>query len=91
MGMTNFFDPDMPDFDKSYGELYFSRFGFGVDENGQNFFINERLESHRCTREELGLESGPKTKFMPLSETSRRYAELHGHKLQCLDDEDLKL
>ena len=89
--MTSFFDPSIPDFDLSYGELYYSRFSFGIDENGQNYLNNDRLKSHRCSREELGLENGPNTKFMPLIETSRRYAELHGHKLQCLDDEDLYL
>ena len=89
--MTNLLDTNIPDFDESYGEFRFIRYSFGVDENGQNFLNDERLESHRCSKEELGLENGPKTKFMPLIESSKRYAELHGHKLHCLEDEDLKL
>ena len=45
-----------PILDKSIGELVFKSYQWGEDETGWLNFARERLSTHTCTREELGLE-----------------------------------
>ena len=53
---THFFKPFLSGLDPSIGEIKFSRISFGPGENGLPFLETTEIESHPCTREELGLE-----------------------------------
>ena len=55
--------------DKSIGEIIFINYEWGYDEDG-NFFLNrDRIPSHVCTKEELGLE-GDSPSFFPINSDS---------------------
>ena len=42
--------------DDSYGELVFNRRAWGYKPDGNFFSVRERLNSHVCSRKELGLD-----------------------------------
>ena len=41
--------------DPSYGKIEFVRNRWGMDENGEIYNLFEHIETHMCTKEELGL------------------------------------
>ena len=46
------------------------------------------MQTHECSREELGLE-GSNPRFMTPRIDTKAYAELYRKKFQCLDEKDL--
>ena len=42
--------------DPSYGRISFSRYEWGIRENGDYFVNFDELPMHTCSREELGIE-----------------------------------
>ena len=52
--------------DKSIGEFIFINYEWGYDEDGTFFLKRDRIPSHVCTKEELGLE-GDSASFFPVS------------------------
>ena len=50
---------------------------WGIEEESGDFFTKyEELESHLCTRAELGLEDPGDSKFFPLDKNSREIIEM---------------
>ena len=72
---THFFAPFLSGLDPSIGEIKFSRVSLGQGDNGLPFVTQTELESHPCTREELGLEESQNKKFMPIRESYREIFE----------------
>ena len=54
--------------DPKYGELVFENYSWG---NEEDFSLEGgRIASHPCTKEELGIEKGPKTRVYPVHQSS---------------------
>ena len=78
--------------DPSYGDLIINEYKWGTDETGKPFTARNKLSTHSCSREEMGLEGDPKNaKFYPLHESSRTYVNLFSKKFICLSQEDLSI
>ena len=58
-----------PILDPTIGELYFYYIEWGFNDDGTIFVNQGKLDSHPCTREELGIDKGD-SKFMPIHEKS---------------------
>lgn len=43
--------------DPSYGELVFREYKWGATDDGEYFISYDKIETHTCTRDELGLEN----------------------------------
>ena len=65
-----------PILDPTIGELYFYRIEWGFNPDGTIFVNENKLDSHQCTREELGIDPGD-AKFMPVHEKSFQNVELY--------------
>ena len=63
---------EMP-LDPSIGRIAFLKTNWGYDENNEYYIFSREIESHKCTKEELGLttRSGA-SKFMPIHESSKQ-------------------
>ena len=88
--------------DPSYGVLEFRSYEWGarVNEQGEEYYYTERklLESHLCTREELGLavEGNPeidesKSRFFPMHVQTQPIIDFYYKKMLCLGDADLEI
>ena len=62
--------------DPSIADLGFYASKWGVDENGEFFFFDEKIETHTCSKEELGLE-GNDPNFFPIEEKSVNTIAMH--------------
>ena len=51
--------------DPTYGRLVFEKVSWGTDENGSFFTNYEEMDTHICTKDELGLGDPEGMKFMP--------------------------
>ena len=55
-------------------------------EGTQNFdFTKEKIESHKCTEEELGLNGSDNAKFYPLNQDSQQVVGKAKNFLYCFD------
>ena len=72
--------------DPSIGELgiYISEWG---DENGELFLRDIKLDTHQCSREELGLE-GNDSSFFPTVEKNVQWVKLYQKKFICMNRKD---
>lgn len=62
------YDSDVEPFDDpTIGQVVFNHYKWGTNPDGQNFAGRYPINSHQCTRQELGLVDGDKTKarFFP--------------------------
>ena len=75
--------------DPSYGQLVFNSYSWGPNPDGSYFTERKKLESHVCTREELGLEDPTKSRFLELHETGAPFIDIYQKKLLCLDPSEL--
>ena len=76
--------------DPSYGELLFNSYTWGPENDGSYFTERKKLESHICTREELGLgDDKSNSLFLPLHATAAPFIEMYQKKLLCLPPEEL--
>ena len=62
--------------DPSYGNISFMRYAWGNDDEGNYYEVVEEIESHQCTKEELGIE-GDNSSFMPISENTMSQVKLY--------------
>lgn len=66
------FDSETEDIlDPTYGELVFMHYYWGIQEDGNYASGRKRIESHKCTPEEIGVgkdDAGKASKFMPINE-----------------------
>ena len=64
--------------DPTYGELVFKYAKWGTDANGDFYDIYEVLDTHICTKEELGLVEGQEEgRFMPIRERMKDMLEFY--------------
>lgn len=76
--------------DPSYGRIRFQKFRASRD--GKGGFINEieEIESHQCSREELGV-SGNDQKFWPINEGLTNEILKFIHLFACVDPDELEV
>ena len=73
-----------------YGELVFNSLSWGIHPNDTFYLERERLDTHRCTKEELGLTNDTSNAvFMPFIEKQKAHAEFYYKKLLCVDKDDM--
>ena len=87
-GITHYDANLEPIDDPDYGELV----GEIKRWDGEIYIPHIRLKLRPCTREELGLDTGPEgdyenSIFYPPHDNSKRFIELYWKKLQCYDEE----
>ena len=78
MAFTAYDNEIEPILDASYGRIVFNEYTWGgLDENG-NFLpaVVKEIESHTCSREELGLE-GKNSAFQPITENGIPSVNIH--------------
>lgn len=63
--------------DPSYGNLQFTTYEWGEDENGEPFLKYVTIPSHSCTPAELGLEDRESARFYPLKPEKQNTVELY--------------
>ena len=88
VGFTNFIDLEREILDPTYGEIKIYRYSFGLGDDQFPFVNIEQIKTHSCTREELGLEKGEQTKFMPITESFAPILYSQYDHMLCIDDED---
>ena len=72
--------------DPSYGELVYRHHSWGIEEDGSTVFEKFiKLDSHQCSRAELGLDQDglQQSKFLPMRESSLNDLEIHHKKFDC--------
>ena len=84
------------DFDDTYGKIRFYNVSWGFDDTtGENWFTEIELPTHRCTKEELGLDDSAgedKAAFYPTSIKFKRDLQEYWNNFICLDNpEDIAL
>ena len=80
------------DLDPSIARFIFRRYEWGYDSDGELYKNIFEIESHVCTREELGLSQGKtKSKFMPIHEKSRLTLYQYAEKFLCVEPEELTI
>ena len=89
VGLTRY-DSDVEPFDDpTVGEVVFNHYKWGTAPDGQNFAGRYPLKSHRCTREELGLDDDKsKARFYPNTDSD---VEFYHKKFLCIDKEDIEV
>ena len=87
MAFTAYDDVEEPILDPSYGKIVFNSYSWGQSEETQSGRI--RIESHACTREELGLDDEKSGKFYPIRESIRNRVELYWQKFMCINEADM--
>ena len=74
----------------AYGDLLIQSYEWGPNPDGTYITKRTPLNTHVCTREELGInEDRSKARFLPLRELEGEIVELYQRKLLCADPEDL--
>ena len=48
---------------------------YGLLEDGSPYFAVTDIESHKCSKEELGLAESTETKFMPIRDSYKLFLE----------------
>lgn len=78
--------------DPTYGEMVVKHSGWGVNSDKSVFSNVSSVETHLCSKEELGLGSDKsKSAFMPIEPASQNYVEIYQKKMVCLNKEDLSI
>lgn len=78
--------------DPTIGEIVFNHYKWGKTPDGKHISGRYRIESHPCTREELGLDGdGTNAKFLPINANFRNAVDAQHKKLLCLNREDLMM
>ena len=77
-------------FDESIGTLEFKAYEWGTDESGKKFVRFDPIESHFCSKEELGLE-GNSSNFMPPSQQALKDLSFFHSKLRCIDPSESRI
>ena len=68
-------------FDYTFGEIEFGALEWSISEkSGESVFESIKIESHKCTREELGL-TGDHSKFMKIQDKGSNLIEKHSNYL----------
>ena len=76
--------------DPTIGELVFNHYKWGLDKDGNYFSGRYRINSHRCTPEELGLgQTARNFSMFPIETNFSRDIDLYQKKFICPDKEDL--
>ena len=60
-----------------YGELVFNSFTWGPNPDGSYFTERKKLDSHICTRDELGLDGNENANFLPLHEAGASFIDTY--------------
>ena len=79
VGFTTNEDSQTYSLDPSYGELVLSSVEKGYSEDGKPFMKRRAINSHSCTRKELGLNDGQEKQdasFYPLHKSSKTAMEI---------------
>ena len=70
-----------PILDPTYGEIIFNHYEWGPQPDGSYMTERRRINSHTCSREELGLDGDPdKAKFLPVYEDSLDEVDFYSKK-----------
>lgn len=81
-----------PILDKAIGELVFEHYTWGTDEDGKYYTSMNRIPSHTCTRQELGLEEGSeKSTFLPIKPSHKTDVSFYQRKFMCIDPDEYKI
>lgn len=92
MAFTAYDGETEPFDDPTIGQLVFNHYKWGVDSDGKPFSGRYPIKSHKCTREELGLDGDPtKAKFHTVQDGMRENIDFYHKKFLCIDKQDLKL
>ena len=68
----------------------FEHYEWGADEDGAFYVRHNKLPSHTCTREELGLE-GDSATFLPLKSSQEAEISFYQKKFLCMDPADINI
>ena len=87
MAFTAYDSVTEPILDPSYGKIVFNSFswGFGSEIKSQRHSI----QTHRCSREELGLDSTEASAFYRIEPNSRKSVDKYAAKFLCVDPKDM--
>ena len=79
--------------DPTVGELIFKHNKWGRNPDNTTFAVRERLKSHRCTREELGLDQvgAGETTMYPIWAKYEKDFNYYHKMFLCPDKEDLRI
>ena len=87
---TAYDDNPEPILNERIGRMQFNHFTWGAGDDGVFRVERSPIESHACTKEELGLEGDPtKATFLPVYESSLAEVEFFQKKLECVDTDEL--
>ena len=76
--------------DPTIGEVVFKNYQWGENPDGSTFSYREQIKSHRCTKEELGLDKKTKnTTMFPVSDNFTNDLGVYYKRLYCPNKEDL--
>lgn len=78
-------------FDKSYGSIVFKRIEFKLDADGNRVRNSGYMDTHTCSRQELGLTEEPEARFMAIDKKSIKYVQDNQDGFVCIGDEDLRI
>ena len=91
VGYTGFDSEINWSLDPRYGEIVVNSYSWGYDDvDGKPYTKRVPIQTHNCTREELGLEGDPsKSRFHKVDEASAYSINFYWRKLLCVDEEDM--
>jgi len=91
-GFTEYDSNPEPILDPTIGEVVFNHYRWGPEPDGTYISERKRIQSHPCSREELGLEEDrSNAMFMPVYPSSAGEVDFYWKKFQCVDKENLKI
>jgi hypothetical protein len=96
VAFTGFDGKQEPIDDPTIGEIVFNHYKWGSYTNGTLYSGRYRLNSHRCSRKELGLEDGDdnfeqSVKMFTTSQYAKRDIEMNHKRFFCPNKEDLRI
>ena len=74
-----------------YGKISFNRYSWGVRESGEYFVTVDEIQSHTCTREELGLNPEIESSFYSYSDTDKTLINSYQKKMRCIDSNEMTI
>ena len=78
--------------DPSIGKISFKYSQWGYGEDGTYIEVEEEIESHTCSHQELGLTGDKKqARFMPIHKASKSALKQYKDGFLCIEDEQLEL
>lgn len=75
--------------DPSYGSLVFTTYEWGEDAEGVPFLKYVELESHTCSKAELGLEGEEASHFFPIRQNKQNLLRMYQKKFKCIEPKDM--